>query len=289
MKNPLLSRVLICPACGGSLHTYNQTLKCASCALEVPIEDGIPLFTPTPETLEPWERVERGPNQGTPWRRENWRWLNSLVQASQPETLFLDVGSGHGDFQDIFSGRQYIALDIVPYAEVDIACDLTRVVPFRSASFDVIVMMNVLEHVYEAQGLLTRLADLLKANGEIWLVVPFLLKLHQAPHDFARYTPFALRQMAAQAGLSIRHLKGFYDAVFQVNDALGNLWAYALPPRSSLRGLVARLGVFFAQRHINLLGALLPKGTSVDADKSANPAPIGYLAVFKKAAEFTNQ
>ena len=282
MKNPFLSQVLVCPACGGSLKTGENTLMCSSCAQEYPVRDGIPLFTPTPETLEPWERVERGPHQGTPWRRENWRWLNGLVQAAPADALFLDVGSGHGDFQDIFSGRPYIALDIVPYPEVDIACDLTQAVPFRAGSFSVIVMMNVLEHVYEAERLLTRLADLLKPGGEIWLAVPFLLKVHQAPYDFARYTPFALRQIAANAGLTVKDLQGFYDPVFQVNDALGNLWQNALPPRSSPRGLAARLAVFIAQRVINLLGRLLPKGSSVDPDKTANPAAMGYLAVFQK-------
>jgi len=282
MKNPLLSQVLFCPACGGSLKTGDNALKCASCGQEFPVRDGIPRFTPTPETLEPWERVERGPNQGTPWRRENWRWLDRLVQDAPPDALFLDVGSGHGDFRDIFSGRSYIALDIVPYPEVDIACDLTRVVPFKAGSFSVIVMMNVLEHVYEAESLLSRLAGLLKPGGEIWLAVPFLLKVHQAPHDFARYTPFALRHMAGNAGLVVKDLRGFYDSVFQVNDALGNLWQHALPPRTSSRGLMARVAVFLAQQAINLLGALLPKGSSADAEKTANPAAMGYLAVFQK-------
>jgi SAM-dependent methyltransferase len=282
MKNPLLSQVLVCPTCGGSLKTGENTLTCASCGQEYPVREGILLFTPTPETLEPWERVERGPRQGTPWRRENWRWLNGLVQAAPEDALFLDVGSGHGDFQDIFNGRPYIALDIVPYPEVDIACDLTQAVPFRAGSFSVIVMMNVLEHVYEAERLLTRLAGLLKPDGEIWLAVPFLLKVHQAPYDFARYTPFALRQMAANAGLTVKDLQGFYDPVFQVNDALGNLWENALPPRTGPRGLAARLAVFLAQRAINMLGALLPKGSSMNPDKTANPAAMGYLAVLQK-------
>jgi len=259
-------------------------MQCASCKLEVSIQDGIPLFTQTPASLQPWEKVERGPQQGTPWRRENWRWLNDLVQSAQPDTLFLDVGSGHGDFQDVFSGRKSIALDIVPYPEVDIACDLTLVSPFKAASFNVIVMMNVLEHVYEAEQLLTRLAGMLKPDGEIWLAVPFLLKVHQAPHDFARYTPFALRKMGANAGLNVKDLKGFYDPLFLVNDALGNLWAHALPPRSRPQGLAARLMIFLAQQAINLLGIILPKGISSDPDSTSNPAPMGYLAIFQKAA-----
>ena len=282
MKNPLLVQILICPACGGDFQFQEDALNCTACGLRAPIQDGIPLFTPTPDSIQPWERVERGPQQGTPWRRENWRWLNQLVQAAQPESLFLDVGSGHGDFQDIFSGRRYIALDIVPYAEVDITCDLTQTVPFRTGSFDVIVMMNVLEHVYEAERLVTRLAELLKPGGQIWIAVPFLLKVHQAPHDFARYTPYALRQMASNVGLDTQDLKGFYDPIHQVNDALGNLWEHALPPRSQPRGLAARPLVFLAQRALNGLGKLLPRGQSADPDSTSSPAALGYLAVFQK-------
>lgn len=282
IKNPLLVPILSCPDCGGELQPGQATLTCTVCGLAVPVQEGIPVFTGTPETIQPWERIERGPLQGTPWRRANWRWLDDLVQRAPADTLFLDVGCGHGDFRDIFAGKQYIGLDVVPYPEVDITCDMTQRVPFKSGSVDTVVLMNVLEHVYAAEQLLSTLVRMLKVGGEVWAAVPFMLKIHQAPHDFARFTPYALRRMAENAGLAVQDLQGFYDPAFQLKDALGTVWAHALPPRSSLRGLLARAAVFGTQRMANLLSLLLPKGMQAEPLETGNPAPMGFMMVLKK-------
>lgn len=283
LKNPYLAEILACPECASDLHFAETKLTCQKCAFSVPIKAGIPLFTQTPETLQPWQRVERGPQQGTPWRQANWRWLEGLVRSAPEDALYLDIGCGHGDFQQIFEGRRTIGLDIVPYPEVDIACDLTQCVPFKTGSVERVVMMNVLEHVYAAENLLTRLATLLKSDAEIWMAVPFMLKIHQEPYDFARYTPYALQNIAAHAGLRIERMHGFYEPVFQLKDALGTVWAHALPPRRNLRSIFARAAIFIIQLFSSLLGRLLPKGELADPLTAKNPAAMGFMLILKKA------
>jgi len=282
IKNPYLAEILACPDCNSNLESTKDKLTCTACGSSFPLQSGVPIFTPIPETIQPWERIERSSRQGTPWRQENWRWLEELVQRAQKEALYLDVGCGHGDFSQIFSGRHYIGLDIVPYPEVDIACDLTQCVPFKKSSVDRVVMMNVLEHVYAAENLLTRLANLLKPDGEIWMAVPFMLKIHQAPYDFARYTPYALEKMAANAGLEIIQMDGFYDPVFQLQDALGTVWAHALPPKVDVRGIIARAAVFSIRVFSDVMKRVLPGSQRVNPLLTDNPAAMGYLVVFKK-------
>ena len=187
--NKEFSQLLVCPHCQKEFKSISDNkLQCSGCGFEVGLLDGIPIFTDVPATIEPWEKVERGPEKGTAWRKSNWRFLNQEVKALPHEALILDVGAGHGDFADIFEGRSYFSLDIVPYAEVDLVCDLNLSIPFKAGTFDVVVLMNVLEHVYENRGLVKNIAKIIKPGGKLILTIPFLLKVHQAPFDFSRYT-----------------------------------------------------------------------------------------------------
>ena len=147
MKSELLP-LLVCPNCSGELKENAARLVCASCSHSYALEAGIPIFSQPPENLQPSAKIERGPQIGTPWRQANWRFLQEQTQRLDAQALLLDVGAGRGDFADLFDGRRTIALDIYPYPEVDLVCDLTQVVPLKAASFDAIFLMNVLEHVF---------------------------------------------------------------------------------------------------------------------------------------------
>lgn len=279
-----LADLLICPKCKSVfIEASSETLICTKCGYQVRLLEGKPLFTDVPETIRPWEKVERGPDKGTAWRRSNWRYLNEQVQALPPSALILDVGAGHGDFADIFSGRNYFSLDIVPYQEVDLVCDLGQTVPFKENTFDVVVLMNVLEHVYENRALLHTIGKILKPGGKLILTVPFLLKVHQEPFDFARYTPYYLTNAAIEAGLSVAELNGYFDTLYLLNESLGNLWQYSIKG-STVRQTWAKGLVFIIQRLINGLGKVSEGGVIRPYDKERNPAPVGYLAVLEKKA-----
>jgi SAM-dependent methyltransferase len=250
----------------------------------VKLLDGKPIFTDIPATIEPWEKVERGPDKGTAWRRSNWKFLNQQIQTLSKDALILDVGAGHGDFADIFADLNYFALDIVPYAEVDLVCDLGQTVPFRAGTFDAVVLMNVLEHVYESRQLVQNIAGLLKPGGKLILTVPFLLKVHQAPFDFSRYTPYYLANLANGAGLEMKSLSGYYDTLYLLNESLGNLWQYSINSNSAVQCFIAKGLVFIIQRLINWLGRLTEKGVVRSVTEEKNPAPVGYLVVLEKNA-----
>jgi SAM-dependent methyltransferase len=282
MKPDLLS-LLQCPECTNALVDHGEKgLVCQNCGHQVKMLDGKPLFTEVPQTIEPWQKVERGPDKGTPWRQSNWKFLKEVVSESPSGDSILDVGAGHGDFADIFIGRNYYSLDIVPYPEVDLVADLGQVNPFKPNSFDLIVLMNVLEHVYESRDLLKSLSGILKPGGRIAISVPFLLKVHQAPFDFARYTPYALEKMAYFAGMKVQSIKGYYDTLFLINESLGNAWRFSLNQNPKPRRYFAKALVFVIQKLVNWLGHFLQKGFSSPYQKELNPAPFGYLVVLEK-------
>ena len=284
MKKELLD-LMECPKCRASLNEKEgEGLVCSKCGFTARSVQGIPLFTDVPATIEPWEKVERGPDKGTAWRKSNWKFLNGLVKMLPKEARILDVGAGHGDFADIFEGRNYFSLDIVPYAEVDLVADLGSDNPFKDETFNAVVLMNVLEHVYESRALLKSISRIVAKGGQVVITVPFLLKVHQAPFDFARYTPYFIEKMAADAGLQVESLQGYYDTQYLLNESLGNAWQYSIDSQPKGQQLMAKTLVAVIQRLVNQLGRVTRKGFIADYNSQSNPAPVGYLVVLRKKA-----
>ena len=197
--------VVICPNCRGELNldAASKELVCASCGYIAEVVASKAVFTEVPPTIQETEFRQGGEGKGHPWRQANWGILKEQIDQLPGDALVLDVGSGRGDFASIIGRRESLALDIYPYPEVDVVCDLTQVNPFRENSFDTIVLMNVLEHVFATGVFLSELAKLLKSGGRLLVAIPFLLKVHQAPFDFVRYTQFSLEKFGEQSELAV--------------------------------------------------------------------------------------
>jgi SAM-dependent methyltransferase len=275
--------ILVCDRCRGELTAHAQALVCQACNRSIPVENGVPIFVPPPADIRPSEKLARGPQVGTPWRRANWRFLEAQVGQLDPQALILDVGAGRGDFADIFDQHPYyLALDVYPYPEIDIVCDLSQANPFRNASLDAILLMNVLEHVYAPHDLLAALAAMLKPGGVLIVAIPFLVKMHQVPLDYARYTHYALQRFAPDHGLEITHLEGFYDPVSVLSEGIGNLKNAVLPQLPSPQRYAGRLISWALQASASALHALLGAGRTIPPDQARSQAPTGYQLVYRK-------
>jgi SAM-dependent methyltransferase len=274
--------VLQCTTCGGWLACTDRQFRCTVCGRVVPDHAGIPLFTPPPEGLTPSARLERGPETGTPWRQANWRFLEEALAGLPAKALVLDVGAGRGDFAAALEGRRSVALEVYPYPEVDVVCDLTRVNPFRPGSFDAALLLNVLEHVYDTHRLLEALRQLLKQGGLLLVAIPFMVKMHQVPVDFVRYTHYALERLGAEHGLSVERLEGYYDPLFFLGEGLGNLKNAVLPTLPASRRYPARLLLGGIQALAGLLGGLSGPGRAQPPSRARSLAPTGYQVVYRK-------
>lgn len=86
-------------------------------------------------------------------------------------------------------------------------CDLKLDLPFRSETFDTIILSDVLEHIAEPMKLWQEMARLLRPAGKILLNVPFYYGIHEQPHDYYRYTEFSLRRFVSLSNLRVIHLE----------------------------------------------------------------------------------
>jgi SAM-dependent methyltransferase/putative flippase GtrA len=70
-------------------------------------------------------------------------------------------------------------------------------IPFPDASFDHVLCTEVLEHAEDPLGLVAEMRRVLKPGGTLVLTVPFSARVHHAPHDYQRFTRYALARMFA--------------------------------------------------------------------------------------------
>lgn len=108
---------------------------------------------------------------------------------------------------------------------VDRHCDLNGLIPLSDACCDTVILSDVLEHIANPYYLLSEVARITAYGGHALLSVPFLYGLHEAPHDYFRYTEFALRKMANACGLQVVQLESTGGAPEVVTDIVCKLLA----------------------------------------------------------------
>jgi SAM-dependent methyltransferase len=279
---PGLLKQLACPRCGKNLRSVSPVqLICSNCGKKIPVEKGIPLFTPVPPGMQAAPKIERGPEAGSPWRKANWRFLEKIVATLPRSAVILDFGAGHGDFSAVLRKCKVVALDVYPYEEVDIVCDLQKAIPFKRANFDAIVLMNVLEHIQQPGHLIKTLATLLRPDGLLIVAVPFLLKLHQLPYDFYRYSHHQLENIGREAGLEVLSVEGYFDPILLVKESLINIQTYALPGRSFLPRKTARVFLEGLAWLLAGLRRIIGEGYVADPALEKSSYPIGYHVVYR--------
>ena len=117
----------------------------------------------------------------------------------------LDAGAGEGAYRHHFTGQRYLGLDLGigdsnwNYGQLDVIGDLAAL-PFPDGVFDACLNVVTLEHVREPARVLREIARTLAPGGRLLLVVPQDWEVHQAPHDYFRYTRFGCAWLLDQAG-----------------------------------------------------------------------------------------
>lgn len=132
----------------------------------------------------------------------------SLPDGSQ----VLDAGAGESRYAPMFARHRYVALDLAVgdsrwnYSHLDLLGDL-ECLPLAACSFDAVINVVTLEHVKRPQLAISELARVLRPGGRLLLVVPLEWEVHQAPHDYFRYTRYGLTHLLETAGLTPRRLE----------------------------------------------------------------------------------
>jgi SAM-dependent methyltransferase len=115
----------------------------------------------------------------------------------------LDIGGkGNPSYRkmlDLDRADAYIALDVQIDHTVDVGGSILQL-PIADESCDVVICLNVLEHVLGYWTALSEMRRVLKPGGILYGRVPFLMSVHGDPSDYWRYTDATLGVLLARAG-----------------------------------------------------------------------------------------
>lgn len=134
------------------------------------------------------------------------RQLRQFAASVPKGAMVFDAGAGEARHAALFAGRRYVAVDLAVgdaawnYASLDAVSDLCAL-PFRDAVFDAAINVVTLEHIHDPARALREIARTLKPGARIFLAVPQDWEVHQAPHDYFRYTRHGVDHLLRQAGL----------------------------------------------------------------------------------------
>jgi SAM-dependent methyltransferase len=157
-----------------------------------------------------WDRV-RGRHLGRPAYFRLTPALYTLYRAFEREGAphvrgaVLDAGAGSGAWTPVLArvgAERIVAVDRGAAPGLDAIADLKHL-PYGDASFETVFCSQVLEHDAAPAALLTELRRVLKPGGVLLISVPHLSRIHDAPHDYFRFTTYGLRELLTAAGFDV--------------------------------------------------------------------------------------
>jgi SAM-dependent methyltransferase len=134
----------------------------------------------------------------------------------------IDLGCGTAPYKhDILKvADEYIGVDwknsLHDQSHVDVFADLCKPLPFPDEHADTVVSFQVLEHLPEPELFLSECYRILKRGGRGFITVPFMWNVHEAPHDYYRYTRYGLKYLLKKVG--------FYEIDIKENTGFWQMW-----------------------------------------------------------------
>ncbi len=118
-----------------------------------------------------------------------------LSKLPEQNIKALTVGSG-GDTEMFikkkFKNINLISIDNQKIKKPDIIMDVNNL-NFQDNTYDLVLILEVIEHLKEPNIAIDQIYRVLKPNGTIILSTPFALEIHGAPNDFYRFTKYGLK------------------------------------------------------------------------------------------------
>jgi SAM-dependent methyltransferase len=208
----------------------------------------------------------------------SWRGLRSFIESTLdnlgPHATVLNVGAGGRTARVVESmrasrGFQVTSIDIDPARGPDVVADVITYAP--DTQYDVVLMIEVLEHVLDPFAAVKNIETLLKPGGMLALSTPFLFPVHDRPIDFFRFTHYGLRQLCS----------GFESTSIRPRDGWAETLCVLLARLFKERSLGAKL---FAPCAVLVAAAMYPIATLFSRIVYTDAYTSGYMLHARKAA-----
>ena len=216
---------------------------------------------------------------------KTFRKLLNLIK-NKGKIKILDLGCGYKPFEILFKDfgfeYEYIGVDFdKENASPDIIIDLNyEKLPFENETFDVVILSEVLEHIYNTKNVINEALRVLKKDGFIYISTPFVFPEHGIPYDYFRFTEFFYIKLAEHYNLKVVFINksGSYLSVPLVSI---NLFLEGLLRKFKLS--VMSYPLFFFTNLIALISDIIvSKLTFAEIHKKLKRLYIGISIIYKK-------
>ena len=136
----------------------------------------------------------------------------ALARGLPAGARVLDAGAGEGRYARHFTRHRYCGVDLAvgdtawDYSRLDAIADLTSL-PFRAGAFDAVLNIVTMEHLREPGRALAEMARVAAPGGCLLVAAPHEWEVHQAPHDYFRFTRHGMTYLLENAGWEVREVR----------------------------------------------------------------------------------
>lgn len=178
--------------------------------------------------------------------------------------VLVDLGCGEAPYKKYFLqyANEYIGVDwtkTLHNSKADVLSNLNKKIALEDDFADTIISLSVIEHLCEPQIFLNESYRILKEDGTMILAVPFMWWIHEAPHDYFRYTPYGLKYIFEKAGFKDIHVQpttGFFTMLFLKMNYFSLRWIKGSKFRQFITKQLLRPFWYFSQKLAPLLDSM---------------------------------
>ena len=231
---------------------------------------------------------------------ENSRIKEFLTESEitlSADAKVLDASAGSKPYQDIFSKCNYESCD-VPDAfynnQHDFECYLDNI-PRDDASYDAVLLTQVLEHVPDPAEVMIEIHRILKEDGQLFLSVPLNAPLHGEPWHFFHFTHYGIIELSKKAHFKVEEIEkiggSFWILGKRLPDAFRKLFKQYDPFRAKKRKMntyfclfmnILLLPVYFFI-YLPLAYIFRPVCYWLDYIDKEKSFTLGYTAILRKS------
>lgn len=140
----------------------------------------------------------------------------------------LDVGCGDKTYKKFVGDNEYIGIDVEQSGRIE-SKKIPDIffnghdIPLEDDSVDVILFLEVLEHVTKPEDLMIDMRRVLKDSGTLILSVPFIWPLHEEPYDFRRFTSHGIYDFSQRFGFEVKQFNTLYSGWLGISKLFNSL------------------------------------------------------------------
>jgi len=188
--------LIMCPHCYSDLKWLEDSLQCPECNARFPIQNGAINFIDysLEKTWDSEFQAEQMFNKTLTAKLYNAgkRLVNNeykprdhireFMSGVRQDSIVVELGSGNRRLRS-----DVINVDIFPFPNVDLVADIKRT-PFRDNTVEFAILDTVLEHVPEPHKVTRELHRILRPEGKVVCITPFVFPYHGYPKHYFNFS-----------------------------------------------------------------------------------------------------